>query len=48
MDRLMKGESLSTADLRALQMDAGTCSCTQIYAFIPLGINWSSSNPRWW
>ena len=48
MDRLMKGDTLTTEELMAIQTVGDPCSCTQIYTFIPLGINWSSVNPRWW
>jgi len=50
MQRLLAGDSLTTEELVALQRsdDDVTCSCTQIYAFIPHAINWSCSSPRGW
>ncbi len=48
MDRLMLGETLTTEELEAITTVADPCTCTQIYAFIPLGINWSCGWPPWW
>ncbi len=48
MDRLMAGETLTTAELTAVTSVGDVCACTQILAYPPPAINWSCAWPRWW